>query len=109
MNDYGSTLTIEREQQTPRPIPMLRQPICQNRFTRLGLDMERAGTVCQGCRYNLKQGCPNTRAWSLDAETGTIKPVCNPETLVYCKHYDCGCDLCANALYGTPLPFVARE
>jgi len=108
MYNQNSTLITLQERPTPRPTLALRQPVCQNRFARLGLDTERAGTVCQGCRYNLDEGCPNTRAWSFDAETGTIKPVCHPEDLVYCKHYDCGCDLCANILYGTPLPPVAR-
>ena len=87
---------------------ILRLPTCQNRFARLGIDAERNGTVCQGCRYDLYEGCPNTRAWSLDALTGHIKPICKAEDLVYCKHYDCGCDLCANFHYGTPVPLSAR-
>jgi hypothetical protein len=93
----------EREGQPP----VLRVPRCQNLFEHLGLDTERAGTFCQGCRFRLENGCPNTRAWRLDREAG-VKPLCREEDLVYCRHYDCGCDHCANYLRGTPLPAVAR-
>lgn len=96
-------LTLRQERS-----PILRWPVCQNRFERLNLDAGRGGTVCQGCRYDLREGCPNTRAWSLDGKTGEVKAICEPEALVYCRHYDCGCDLCANYLNGTPLPFSAR-
>jgi hypothetical protein len=92
----------ERESTGFKSAPILRLPTCQSRFERLGLDAERAGTVCHGCQFNLEDGCPNTRAWSLDG--GSIKPICEAETLVYCRHYDCGCDLCENFLSGMPIP-----
>ena len=90
----------------PNRIMRLRWPVCQDRFERLDLDSDREGTVCRGCLFDLRDGCPNTRAWSLDCEG--IKPVCEAGDLVYCRHYDCGCDLCANFHGGVPLPLAAR-
>lgn len=90
-----------------RPLPVLRWPICQNRLQRLGIDRKRAGTVCQGCRHDIEEGCPNTRVWSVNAETGVVT-MCRAEDLVYCKHYDCGCGLCASFLFQNPVPLAAR-
>ena len=107
-NNYRTGPRLLRlEAQRSERAPVLRMPRCQTLFAHLGLDTEREGTVCQGCKYNLEEGCPNTRAWSLD-RAGGVKPVCRAEDLVYCKHYDCGCDHCANYLQGTPLPMAAR-
>jgi hypothetical protein len=107
-NNYrtGPRLLELKELRSDRA-PVLRLPRCQELFERLGLDVERGGTVCQGCRYSLEDGCPNTRAWSLD-RFGDVKPVCQAKDLVYCKHYDCGCDHCANYLQGTPMPLASR-
>jgi hypothetical protein len=102
-------LGLSEQETEVRTVPPLRWPTCQARFERFGLDMERVGTVCQGCRYDLSAGCPNIRAWSLDAQSGEIMPVCAPGDLFYCRHYDCGCDLCANFVSGTPLPLAARR
>ena len=108
-NRHSYLRLSELETERGRTTPVLRWPTCQARFARLGLDTERAGTVCQGCRHDLEAGCPNTRAWSLDAVSGEVKPVCAAGALVYCRHYDCGCDLCANFVSGTPLPLAARR
>ena len=107
-NNYrtGPRLLELKERRSDRT-PVLRLPRCQEFFERLGLDEDRAGTVCQGCQFSLEEGCPNTRAWSLDRDGG-VKPACGAQDLVYCKHYDCGCDHCANYLYGTPIPMAAR-
>ena len=105
-NRHYLNIAIERSADTERTAG-LRWPVCQDRFERLSLDEDRVGTVCRGCLFDLKDGCPNTRAWSLDARGG-IKPVCEAEDLVYCRHYDCGCDLCANFHGGVPLPLASR-
>ena len=107
-NNYrtGPRLLELKERRSDRA-PMLRLPRCQELFERLELDKDRNGTVCQGCQFRLAEGCPNTRAWSLD-RMGGVKPVCGEKDLVYCKHYDCGCDHCANFKDGTPVPLAAR-
>lgn len=103
-----NTIAIQTMRTPQKLRPTLRLPACQMRFERNALDAGRTGTVCQGCRHDLHYGCPNTRAWALDARTGGVKPLCNAEDLVYCRHYDCGCDLCANFLQGTPMPSASR-
>ncbi|MEP6754467.1 MAG: hypothetical protein ABJA67_03115 [Chthonomonadales bacterium] len=72
---------------------MLRIPVCQTRVGEQNLDAARHKTVCEGCQFDINDGCPNTRVWKM---TRAGKPVsnCKPEDLVYCRHYDCGCDEC---------------
>ena len=107
--DYDKRATGSVSASGSNPLKLtLRWPLCQNRFERLGLDAVRSNTVCRGCREDLQSGCSNTRAWSLDADTGEVKPNCSEHDLVYCRHYDCGCDLCANFISGVPVPLAAR-
>lgn len=72
----------------------LRLPVCRNRHADNGNDIDRQGTVCQGCIHRLEEGCPNVRAWSLHATEGVVS-ACEAAKLVHCQHYDCGCDRCA--------------